>query len=154
MGISPGAVWMETLRRWVEGVYSLQEWHIPSGVFRPPQVEGRFVLLNGAVVLITQDRSQEGRQRTVASYGSYILSADRFAYRYEDQSIFTETAAGISVLRRMPWEGRRSFDASREGEAVRLRACGGPQEFRFQTAGLTYSAENIVRIWRRVTGTP
>jgi hypothetical protein len=34
----------------VEGVYALDEWHIDGKVFRPPQVDGRFVLNNGAVV--------------------------------------------------------------------------------------------------------
>jgi hypothetical protein len=30
----------------IEGVYVLDEWHIDGKAFRPPQVEGRFVLLN------------------------------------------------------------------------------------------------------------
>ena len=36
----------EAVRARYEGVFALQEWHTDSGVFRPPQVEGRSVHLN------------------------------------------------------------------------------------------------------------
>jgi hypothetical protein len=39
----------------IDGAYILEEWHTDAGVFRPPQVEGRVVFLNGAVVTILID---------------------------------------------------------------------------------------------------
>lgn len=35
----------------MEGVYSLQEWHLDGAIAQAPRVDGRFVLLNGAVIL-------------------------------------------------------------------------------------------------------
>ena len=36
---------LEAVRARIEGVYALEERHTESGVFRPPQVEGRSTLL-------------------------------------------------------------------------------------------------------------
>src|SRR2546422_3037755 len=63
----------------LEGVYSLQEWHLAAGAAHPPQVDGRFVLVNGAVITVLHNRVQEANQTTVASYGSYTLDLNRFA---------------------------------------------------------------------------
>ena len=57
----------------IDGAYILEEWHTDAGVFRPPQVEGRVVFLNGAVVTILIDKMQEERQVTVAEFGIYEL---------------------------------------------------------------------------------
>ena len=142
----------EALRPWIEGVYALQEWHMSDGVSRPPQVEGRFVFLNGAVISVIHNRTQEANQTTVAAYGSYLLDATQFSYRYEERSVFTQTPSKITVSHVAPWEVMRSCSASREGDVVHLKAVNGQQEFRFTAEGFTYSAENgkVLRVWRRV----
>ena len=37
---------LDAVRAKIEGVYALEEWHTESGVFRPPQIDGRFSMLN------------------------------------------------------------------------------------------------------------
>jgi hypothetical protein len=141
---------VEALRTRIEGIYILEEWHTDTGVFRPPQVEGRFILLNGAVVVFLRNRIQEAHQTTIAAYGSYVLKANEFSYRYEEPSVFTQTSSGITVSHKLFWEGMRSFSASHEGETVRLRSATG-EEFLFSPAGLKYSQKGKVqRVWRRI----
>jgi hypothetical protein len=43
------------IRAAIDGAYVLEEWYTADRVFRPPQVEGRVVFLNGAVVTILID---------------------------------------------------------------------------------------------------
>jgi hypothetical protein len=130
---------LEAVRAKVEGVYSLEEWHTESGVFRPPQLEGRSVLLNGTIVVILHNRMQESPRTTIASYGIYVLDAKEFSYRYVEPSVFTQTRSDIAVSHKPPWEGMRSFTVSREGDTVRLRSKGGQQEFLSTPEGVTYS---------------
>ena len=61
---------VEAVRAIIDGMYALEEWHTDAGVFRPPQVEGRFTVLHGAVVLVLHNRIQEANQTTTAAYGS------------------------------------------------------------------------------------
>jgi hypothetical protein len=142
---------MKSSKARVEGVYSLQEWHLGGEVVRPPRVDGRFFLLDGAVITIIHNRVQEDKQTTFAAYGSYLLDATRFSYRYDDASVFVQTASALTVSRKPPWEGMRSFKLVSEGNAVRLRSDNGLQEFLFSPDGLTYSENGKVqRVWRRV----
>jgi hypothetical protein len=116
---------VEALRATIEGIYILEEWHTDTGVFRPPQVDGRFIVLNGAVVVFLRNRIQEANQTTTAAYGSYALKANEFSYRYEEPSVFIQTSSGITVSHKLFWEGMRSFSATRDGETVRLRSATG-----------------------------
>jgi len=142
---------MKSSKAIMEGVYSLQEWHLGGEVVRPPRVDGRFLLLDGAVITIVHNRVQEAKQITFVAYGSYLLDATRFSYRYDDTSAFVQTASAITVSRKLPWEGMRAFTLIREGNAVRLRSDNGLQEFLFSPDGLTYSENGKVqRVWRRV----
>jgi hypothetical protein len=54
----------------IDGAYILEEWHTDTGVFRPPQVEGRVVFLNGAVVTILIDRPRGSSCRPAETYSS------------------------------------------------------------------------------------
>jgi hypothetical protein len=63
----------------IQGAYTLEEWHIDDGVFRPPQVDGRVVFLNGAVVFILINKIHEEKQTAVAGFGVYQLSAGSFS---------------------------------------------------------------------------
>jgi hypothetical protein len=58
----------------IDGAYILEEWHTDTGVFRPPQVEGRIVFLNGVVVTILINKMQRERQVAVTEFGVYELS--------------------------------------------------------------------------------
>ena len=141
---------VEALRATIDGMYALEEWHTDTGVVRPPQVDGRFIALNGAVVVILHNRMQEANQTTTASYGSYVLNATGFAYRYEEPSVFTQTSSGITVSHKAPWEGMRSFAVSRDGETVILRSATG-EEFVFSREGVKYAQKGkILRVWRRI----
>ena len=138
-------------RTLIEGVYALQEWHKDGQILRPPQVDGRFVLLHGSVVWLMHNRTQEINQTTNASFGSYALDAARFSYWYDDPSTFVRTASGITVSHDPPWPGVRTFDVKREGDAVRLRSPDHQQEFLFTKEGLTLSdGGKVLRVWRRM----
>jgi len=63
-----GAASVVDIKATIDGAYILEEWHTDTGVFRPPQVEGRVVFLNGAVVTILIDKIRQERQVTVAEF--------------------------------------------------------------------------------------
>ena len=129
---------------------SMECTHIDAAVFRPPQVDGRLILSNGAIALILHNRIEEANQTTNASYGRYVLNASGYSYRYEDTSVFTQTSSGVTVSHKAPWEGMRSFSVSNKGQTVVLRAAGGEQ-FSFSPEGLRYSEKGqVLRVWRRI----
>lgn len=136
----------------IEGVYSLQEWHLGGEIVRPPLVDGRFVLLDGAVITVLHNKVKEASQTTIASYGSYLLDSATFAYRYDDTTVLVQTDAAATVSRKLPWEGMRTFALSSESNAVRLRSRNGQQEFLFTPDGLLTYSENgkVQRVWQRV----
>jgi hypothetical protein len=140
------------IRAAIDGAYVLEEWYTADRVFRPPQVEGRVVFLNGAVVTILIDKMREERQTTVAEFGVYELGAGSFSYRYDNASIFTQTESAINVSHGLPWEGMRDFDITQEeGATVRLRSRSSEQaEFIFNADGIRYSmGGKLLRVWRR-----
>src|SRR5882672_2821723 len=112
---------LDAVRAKIEGVYALEEWHTEAGVFRPPQVDGRFSMFNGTIIVIIHNRMKESPQTTVASYGIYLLTSKEFSYRYPDRSVFTITPDSITVSHKPAWEGMRTFDVIPEGNNLRLR---------------------------------
>jgi hypothetical protein len=40
----------------IEGVYVLEEFKVGGEVFRPPQIAGRFIVLNGALTYVFHDK--------------------------------------------------------------------------------------------------
>jgi hypothetical protein len=108
------------------------------------------VLLNGRLVFIVHDRAQESNQTTLAGYATYILEAGKFSYSYEALTVITKTADGTSVSEKPPWEGLRTFAASIENNEIHFRATNGPQEFRFNADGSSYSDGKQMRVYRRV----
>ena len=134
----------------VEGVYVLLEWHIDGEVFRPPQVEGRFLVTNGEALTVLHNRSKEANQTTAVLIGGYTLDATHFSYSYPETSVFVQTPSAITVSPKPLWEGIRTFALTADGNAVRLRADNGKYEMVFTTDGLTYSKDGkVVRVWRR-----
>jgi hypothetical protein len=143
---------VDTLKARMGGVYTLEEWHKDGEVFRAPQVEGRFVLLNGMIMTILHNRMQAPNQTTVVLLGRYVLDSTTFSYGYDNTSIFTETPSGTSVSHKPRWEGMRSFAANLEDGVVHLRSESGQWEFMFTAEGLTYSENGKpLRVWRRIT---
>ena len=69
----------------------------------------------------------------------------------DDTSVFVQTGAGITVSRKLPWDGMRAFAVLSEGSSVRLRSDNGLQEFLFTPEVLTYSENGkLQRVWRRI----
>jgi len=135
----------------IDGAFILEEWHTDTGVFRPPQVQGRVVFLNGAVVTILIDKMRQERQVTVAEFGVYELREGTFSYRYDNASTVTQMANNINVSGALPWEEMRYFDIAREGSTIRLRSRSAEQaEFIFSAEGMRYSVGGkLLRVWRR-----
>jgi hypothetical protein len=141
---------VEALKAGIEGVYVLREWHRNGEVFRPPLVDGRIVLLNNRLIYMVHDWAQEPDKKTIAGYATYILEPGKFSYSYEALTVVTQTASGTSVSETLPWEGLRTFAASIENNGIHFRATNGPQEFRFNADGFSYSDGKLMRAYRRV----
>ena len=144
---------LDKARSVISGVYALAEWHADGKVYRPPQVDGRFIVLDGTITTILHNRSQAQAPTTSVYVGTYTLDSGTFSYAYEDVSTYTEGSSGASASHQPLWKGLRSFTVSVEGDAVHFRAASGPQEFVFTAAGVTYTDDGKpLRVWRRVTG--
>jgi hypothetical protein len=142
---------VDNIHALTSGVYELAEWHIDGVVLKPPQVEGRFILLNGTITTILHNRTSSGTQTTMVLVGKYVLDKAHFSYGYEDASIFTETPSGTSSSHKQPWEGERSFTAIATPDGIRFQSENGQQEFLFTAPGLRYSENGqTLRVWRRI----
>lgn len=142
----------ERLLQGVQGVYVLEEWHKEGRVFRPPQVEGRFVLQDGMIMTVLHNRIQAPNQTALLVYGSYVFDSTTFTYGYESTSLFTETPSDTTASHKPLFEGKRSFAISMEGQSVRFRSEGGKQELIFTDNSLIYSENGQPqRVWRRLT---
>jgi hypothetical protein len=137
----------------IEGAYILEEWHVDENVFRPPQVDGRYIVLNGIVITVLINKMHEDEQISATLFGFYELKAGSYSYRYENVSIFTQTESAITVSHHLPWEGMRDFDIAQEGATVRLRSRSSEQaEMIFNAEGVRYSeGGKLLRVWRRST---
>jgi len=123
----------------IAGVYVLQEWHTEAGVLKPPAVDGRFVLKDGAVVTIIQNMSDAAKQTALALFGEFRAEGCKFFYRYNNRLFVTETPAGATVSRTLPWEGLREFAVTTAGKSIIFRTVDGEHEFNFSPKELRYS---------------
>ncbi len=136
---------------YVEGTYTLEEWHAGDEILRPPAVDGRFVLGDGVVATILKNWSQQASKLSGATYGRYSLDTSGFSYSYEDAIFVTETPAETKVSYKLLFDGTRSFTVSQEADGVHLRRIEGEIEFVFSKELLTYSENGkVLRVWRRV----
>jgi hypothetical protein len=130
----------------------LEEWHKDGQVFKPPQLEGRFVFSNGVIMTILHNRMQPTNEITVVVIGRYTLDNAKFSYGYDNTSIFTESPSGVTVSHKPVFEGLRNFAVKSEGDVVRMRSETGQQELFFDATGLIYSDNGKpLRVWRRAT---
>lgn len=146
-------VTVDIMKARMTGVYVLEAWQKEGEMFRPPQVEGRFIVFNGVFMTILDNRTQPSIRVTTVLSGKYEMSPGRFAYAYDDVSIFTEEADATKASHKPLWEGMRGFSASMEGESLRLRQENGTREFLFNDEGLDYFENGkLLRKWHRTTG--
>ena len=154
-GISPlhaGEVSVDDVKARMTGLYILEEWHKDGEVLRPPQAQGRFILLNGVIMTILDNKMQPSSRATTVLVGKYELTSEKFSYGYDDVSIFTEEADSTKVSHKPLWEGMRGFIPSIEGDRLRLRQENGMRELLFTSEGLDYSENGkLLRKWRRTT---
>jgi hypothetical protein len=124
----------------MEGVYVLEEFKKDGEVFKPPQVAGRYVVLNGVVLFIFHDRTQQSKQTSNIGFGTYTISSTAYAYHYDDYALYTHTSAETSVSRQPPWEGMRSFVTVFDQDGMHLRNPNEPRdEFLCSSDGLVYT---------------
>ena len=130
---------IKTVKGCVEGVYVLEEFKVRGEVFRPPQIAGRFIVLNGTVTFVFHDRTQQSGQTSYVGIGKYTATASQYSYGYDDYSTYTHTETDVSVSRRIPFEGMRSFAPALESDGMYLRTADRQQSFQCTPDGLTYS---------------
>jgi hypothetical protein len=130
---------IKTVKGCVEGVYVLEEFKVRGEVFRPPQIAGRFIVLNGTVTYVFHDRTQQSSQTSYVGIGKYTATASQYSYGYDDYSTYTHTDAGISVSRQVPFEGTRSFAPALESDGMYLGTVDKQQSIQCTPDGLTYS---------------
>ena len=147
--ITPNAVSITELKAAIEGIYILDEWNIDGPTFRPPVVEGRFVILNGNVMSVLIDTTQASKKTYTTLYGVNSLTSDSFAYKYVTRTTFTQTPDSISLSRAIPWGGMREFTVKQEGNSVHMQ-CGETAAFEFTPDGEIYSeGGKVLRVWHR-----
>jgi hypothetical protein len=147
--ITSNAASIAELKVAIEGVYILEEWNIDGQTFRPPAVEGRFVILSGNIMTVLIDTTQDSKRTYTTLYGVYSLTPDSFAYKYETRTTFTQTPDKISLARAIPWEGMREFTVKQEGNSVHLQF-GEKAAFDFNPDGEIYSEDGkVLRVWHR-----
>lgn len=140
---------LDALKARITGLYTLEEWHKDGEIFRPPQVEGRFILINGTIMTILDSKTQPSSRATSVFIGRYEMVAEKFSYEYDTVSIFSEEGDIIKASHKPLWDGVRVFVPSVEGDVVRLRAESG-QEIVFTNEGSKYFDKGkLVRQWRR-----
>jgi hypothetical protein len=131
----------------IEGVYTLEEFKRDGEIFRPPQATGRWVVLNGAVIFILNVRTQASKQTNVVGIGHYTVSETTYSYQYDEFEVFTETDGGITVSRKLPWEGMRPYTA----EGDRLQNAETRTDFICSADGVTYNfGQGNYRKYRRI----
>jgi hypothetical protein len=148
--VACNAASLTELKAAIEGVYILDEWTIDGKTFRPPAIEDRSILLNGNIITILIDTTQESKKTYNTIIGVYSLSADSFTYTYTSRTGFTQSTDGISLSRALPFDGKpRTFTVKEEGNSVHLEY-EDKAAFDFNPDGQIYSeAGKVVRVWRR-----
>jgi hypothetical protein len=146
--LAASAASVAELRAAIDGVYTLEEWHSEGQVLRPPQVDGRFVLMNGTVTTVLLNDSQDSNRTSNALFGKYVLDETSFSYSYDTRSGFTQTPSTITVSRTPGSTEMRRFAVSIDGSTVHLKS--DTHEFIFTPDGIKYSEKgSLVRVWRR-----
>jgi hypothetical protein len=103
-------------------------------------VSGRYVLMDGIIIWIFNERTQQSKQRSTTAFGRYTVDQSSFAYGYDEYEAYTQTEAGLSVSRKVPWEGLRPYALDADGADIRNAET--KTAFTCSAGGLTYSYGN------------
>ncbi|MGE3508840.1 MAG: hypothetical protein AB7N65_08150 [Vicinamibacterales bacterium] len=112
-GTVPRTSELDRARQRLEGSFELEEWKVGGTVLRPPQVEGRFSVHDGLVMIMTV-RKDLPVPETAAGYGTYRFENDTFTYGYTHHETVRADADGKPSRRvsgpmtfplRLEWQG-------------------------------------------------
>jgi hypothetical protein len=135
----------------VYGVYALEEWHTDGGILKPPQVEGRFLVMGGTISTVLINNAQVDKKTTGVYLGEYMWDGTHFTYGYTTTSRFTETPSGVTADHKALFDGMRSFKIQKTTKgSISIRSDTG-QEFVFTKDGVRYMEGTTVRVYRRIT---
>jgi len=132
-----------------EATWILEEWHIKGQAVSPPKVEGRFIVRDNAIVLILINRAGKSAWSHYA-YGKYTLDASTFSMGLDKAETFKESTSGFTLSRKLPWEGMKPFEISRENNQLHMRCPDGGLEIIVDGNTLHIKrGGKIVRTYRR-----
>jgi hypothetical protein len=141
---------MQTAKKAMEGTWRLEQWQVGDRLLSPPQADGRASIHDG-VNLVLLHWSADGSRKSLYGYGTYSLSNGSWTYGYDRYLAYTEGPSGITVSERPPFEGRRTYAISTDGQKVKLDNDNGRWQLIFEGDVLTYLDNGkLLRKWRRV----
>jgi hypothetical protein len=109
------------LQALIGGVYLIAAWYEENGEEqRPPRAHGRYVLVDGQVVSSLFKTDADGSQSVQALYGRYGIEDGAFRYGYDFGTLTIKRPDGATELSEVGAGPPMQFDATREGDAVRL----------------------------------
>ena len=133
----------------VEATWILEEWHMKGEVVRPPKVDGRFIMHDNVCVVILLNRADK-EPWSYYTYGNYTLDASTFAMQFDETSFFKESTSGITVSRKLTFDGKiKSFAISKENNKWQMQADDGTEVIVEGDTLIYGSKGKITRIWRR-----
>lgn len=140
------------IRRFVEGSWQLETWHVDDEILRPPTARG-YILFHDGVVLFTVVRDEGDRTLTRFGHGEYQVADGRWSYRYDDNHYMeTERPEHEQIFEKshFSWSEPRQFEARFEDGQLILENEGGKRTMIYGPDTQTY-VENgrTVRTWRR-----
>jgi hypothetical protein len=131
------------------GTFVLDQWTIGDTTYKEPQVEGRFVLRDGAMIVVLRRNEPADRAVTSINFGRYKLVGDTYSYNYDRRPIFRQTPEGIKEGEQELWPQMRTFKIVAEDGKTRLLSESG-EEMVFTPGGMTYLEKGkVLRVYRR-----
>jgi hypothetical protein len=107
--------------------------------------------LGARLIWIFNDRTQASKETNYAGIGHYTISDNSYSFGFDEWQVLTQTAAGINVSRKLPFEGMRSFTPVKEPDGMRLRNAETQTKYLCSEDTLTYSlGQSDYRKYRRI----
>jgi hypothetical protein len=113
---------LDEVKSQVEATWILEEWQMKGKAVSPPKVDGRFIIHDNAFVLILLNRAGD-LPWSYYGYGKYTLDASTFSMKFDEVEFFKESPSGITVSRKLLWDGKMQFFAIRsENSKLHMRS--------------------------------
>ena len=148
----PGVPTAAEIRRFVEGSWQLETWHVDDKILQPPTGRG-YILFHDGVVMFTVVRDQGARTLTRFGYGEYQVADGEWSYRYHDNHyIETQGPEHDEVFEKsyFSWTEPRRFKARMEERKLVLENEGGKRTMIYDADTQTYVEDGrVVRTWKR-----